>query len=142
MTAASKQGIINMTLKRSNELQARQRRIQIFTLISALFFSISFGASTFNLFSGALKVQNEQEIAESAAAQELQQLQAQETGYESVLQREPNNQTALEGLVNTRLALNDVSGAIAPLEKLIQLHPDRTDYQTALTEVKQKAGDR
>jgi cytochrome c-type biogenesis protein CcmH/NrfG len=63
-------------------------------------------------------------------------LKEQASSYEAVLQREPQNQTALEGLVNTRLQMQDAKGATATLEKLIQLHPDRSDYQTLLAEIK------
>ncbi|HEY9662068.1 MAG TPA: tetratricopeptide repeat protein, partial [Allocoleopsis sp.] len=60
-------------------------------------------------------------------------------GYEQVLQREPNNQAALEGLVNARLKMNDAAGAIEPLEKLVQLHPERTDYATLLDKIRSLA---
>jgi hypothetical protein len=39
-------------------------------------------------------------------------LAAQERGYQTVLQREPQNQTALEGLTNVRLQMNNQVGAI------------------------------
>ncbi|MFM6225001.1 MAG: tetratricopeptide repeat protein, partial [Dolichospermum sp.] len=54
------------------------------------------------------------------------------------LQREPNNQTALEKLSILRLNLGDKQGAIALIEKLVELHPDRQDYQTVLRDVKTK----
>ncbi|MFM5889767.1 MAG: tetratricopeptide repeat protein, partial [Dolichospermum sp.] len=66
------------------------------------------------------------------------ELQKQIKGYELVLQREPNNQTALEKLSILRLNLGDKQGAIALIEKLVKLHPDRQDYQTVLRDVKTK----
>ena len=47
--------------------------------------------------------------------------------YELVLQQEPNNQTALQGLVNARIKLGDLEGAIAPVDQLIALNPN--DYR-------------
>jgi predicted Zn-dependent protease len=64
-------------------------------------------------------------------------LKEQIRGYEIVLKREPTNQVALEGLVNARLQINDKEGAIEPLEKLVKLYPDRSDYAKQLAEVKQ-----
>ena len=63
---------------------------------------------------------------------------ARENGYEAVLEREPNNQTALEGLLETRLQLNDLPGSIEVLEKLVTLHPEREDYNMILTALQQK----
>ena len=73
--------------------------------------------------------------AEPSAAEILQQ-QAQ--GFERVLQREPTNPVALEGLAQTRLTLGDAAGAIAPLKTLTQRYPDRGDYQIWLTQAQQQ----
>ena len=59
-------------------------------------------------------------------------------GYELVLQREPNNPVALEGLLTLRLRLRDARGALEPLEKLIELYPDQERYRQTLNIVKQQ----
>ncbi len=69
------------------------------------------------------------------------ELEAQAKGYELVLQREPENPTALRGLLEARLALNDVRGAIAPLEKLVKLNPNESLYAVLLAQAKQQTGD-
>lgn len=69
-------------------------------------------------------------------------LEEQARGYELVLQREPENQTALRGLLDIRLQLGDMQGAIVPLEKLANLNPELTDYTVLLARAKQEAGDR
>lgn len=69
------------------------------------------------------------------------ELEAQARGYELVLEREPDNQTALEGLVDARIQLNDIEGVVAPLEKLVELNPGVPDYAVLLAQTKQQMGD-
>jgi tetratricopeptide (TPR) repeat protein len=78
---------------------------------------------------------------QSIAAQQ-DTLKKQAEGYELVLQREPDNQTALRGLLEAKLGLKDVKGAIAPLEKLVKLNPTVADYAVLLAQAKQQTGDR
>ncbi|MFM6279981.1 MAG: tetratricopeptide repeat protein, partial [Dolichospermum sp.] len=93
------------------------------------------------LFGGVNFLQQTWEKPQQAVVKSVEtELQKQIKGYELVLQREPNNQTALEKLSILRLNLGDKQGAIALIEKLVELHPDRQDYQTALTNIKQKKG--
>lgn len=68
-------------------------------------------------------------------------IEAQARGYEEVLKREPDNQTALRGLLEARLRLNDVKGAIEPLEKLAKASPTTTEYGVLLAQAKQQTGD-
>lgn len=70
------------------------------------------------------------------------ELEAQAKGYELVVQREPENVTALRGLLEARLQLGDIKGAIAPLEKLAELEPENTEYGVLLAQAKQQTGDR
>jgi len=66
----------------------------------------------------------------------------EEKGYELVLQREPENQMALESLVRTRIKRGDLEGAQEPLKKLIKLNPNNATYKALLVQVKKKVGDR
>lgn len=61
-------------------------------------------------------------------------------GYELVLEREPENQVALEELVKARVQLGDLEGIIEPLEKLSELNPDPR-YRVLLGQAKQELGD-
>jgi tetratricopeptide (TPR) repeat protein len=58
-----------------------------------------------------------------------------------VLEREPDNQTALRGLLDTRLQQGDLKQAIEPLEKLAQLNPQQSDYLLLLAEAKRQIED-
>lgn len=69
------------------------------------------------------------------------ELEAQARGYELVLEREPDNQTALQGLVDARIQLGDINGVVGPLEKLVELNPSVPDYAVLLAQTKQQMGD-
>jgi tetratricopeptide (TPR) repeat protein len=83
----------------------------------------------------------------AVSSSQKSQLQDEEKGYQAVLQREPENPTALEGLVLTRLKLVQAGHAqiaivIDPLQKLSKLKPDRTDYLVLLAQAHQYSGNR
>ena len=74
-------------------------------------------------------------------------------GYELVLQREPENQTALKGVLQARLQLlsqkgkgevqpADIQAVIEPLEKLAKLNPEKSEYAVLLAQAKQQIGDK
>lgn len=69
------------------------------------------------------------------------ELEAQARGYELVLEREPDNLTALQGLVDARIQLGDINGVVGPLEKLVELNPGVPDYAVLLAQTKQQMGD-
>ena len=97
-------------------------------------FVASTGYGLFGLFSSAL--QKPQGSAKNESELVNKQLQDKEEGYELVLQREPENQVALKGLVDTRLEMKDVKGAIAPLEKLVELNPEDRESKVLLEKLK------
>jgi len=76
-----------------------------------------------------------------AAAPQKADIEAQARGYEEVLKREPENTTALRGLLEARLRLNDVKGVVDPLEKLAKLNPNMTEYGVLLAQAKQQLND-
>jgi tetratricopeptide (TPR) repeat protein len=80
--------------------------------------------------------------AEAAAQENKEELEDRARGYELVLQREPDNETALLGLLQIKLQLNDIKGTVEPLEKLAQLNPQDTRYKVLLAQTRQYTGDR
>jgi tetratricopeptide (TPR) repeat protein len=81
------------------------------------------------------------------SSEQKSQLEDAARGYQLVLQREPENQTALRGLLETRLQLlnlgvGEVKEVIEPLEKLAKLNPEQTRYAVLLAQAKQRIGDR
>jgi tetratricopeptide (TPR) repeat protein len=78
----------------------------------------------------------------SLSAAQTSQIQAQAQGYLQVLQKEPENQVALKGLLNARLQLGDIKGSLMPLEKIAALNPQISDYTVLLAQTKQYLGDR
>jgi cytochrome c-type biogenesis protein CcmH/NrfG len=112
------------------------KRKQLFTILSITFFV---GSTAVGMLK-ALSYNSAPQIpAVASQASEEEALKAQAKGYETVLKREPENQTALEGLATTRWQLKDFQGAIAPLTQLVKRYPERTDYAKQLSEAKQLA---
>lgn len=127
--------------------KSRSPIIKVILLLAALAFV---GFSIVPIFQGIQESQQVTGTPTSAAAtpetQKLE-LQSQEKGYGAVLQREPENQVALKGLLETRLqmvqlGMAEVKGVIEPLEKLVKLNPDNTEYAVLLGQAHQQVGDR
>jgi tetratricopeptide (TPR) repeat protein len=74
--------------------------------------------------------------------EERQRLEDQAKGFAAVLQREPDNQSALRSLIEVQGQLGKAAEAIAPLEKLAKLNPQETGYAVLLAQLKQQTGDR
>ncbi len=106
---------------------------RIFVLVSGF----AFLGST-----GLILLQSAFDKSESAPTPQTvsreEQLEARANGYEKVLEREPENPIALQGLVEIRLEMNDLEGAIEPLEELVKLYPEQQQYQAILAAIKQQ----
>ena len=68
-------------------------------------------------------------------------LETELQGYTLVLEREPSNETALQGLLETQLKLGKLNDATVSLEKLANFHPEELDYQILLAQAKQQIND-
>lgn len=86
-------------------------------------------------------------------SEQKSKLEDQVRGYELVLQKDPENQTALKGLLQARLQLlsqksrgevkpADIQVVIEPLEKLAKLNPQKSEYGVLLAQAKQQIGDK
>ncbi len=122
--------------------KSRSPIIKVILLVAALAFV---GFSIIPIFEGIRESQQVSGTPTSAAATpdaQKNELQAQEKGYEVVLQREPDNQTVLRALIDTRLKLGNIKGTVEPLEKLVRLNPNDSQYAVLLAQVQQRVGDR
>jgi len=120
-------------IARKKQIEQRRRIVTIVSMVSF------FGSMVFAAIPPIQQaIQSPKPVAASVSPESA--LQQQVKGYELVLQREPENPTALEGLVNVRLKLKDTQGAIQPLEKLVKLRPDRPNYKVLLEQIKKQEG--
>ena len=69
------------------------------------------------------------------------ELEGRANGYALVLEREPDNQAALEGLVEARISLGDLAGAAEPLARLAELNPQEPRYSVLLAQTQQELND-
>jgi cytochrome c-type biogenesis protein CcmH/NrfG len=106
-----------------------------FTKIFILMAGMAFLSSSILGISGMMSQSNQPTANENAAQSQNAQLQAEEKGFVTVLKREPNNQTALRGLVQVRLRQGDAPGTKAALEQLVKLNPTNKEYKEFLNAV-------
>ena len=116
-------------ISRQKKIDRKKRIITIVGIASFL------GSTIFGVVNG---VQQTHQRSQTTNVSVENSLEAQARGYELVLQREPDNQVALEKLALLRVQLKDTKGAIALMEKLVKLHPERNDYKVVLEQVKKQ----
>jgi tetratricopeptide (TPR) repeat protein len=78
---------------------------------------------------------------DNGTANAVTPLENQALGYQLVLEREPDNVNALQGLLEIRLQQQNLAAAIAPLERLGQLNPDQVQYRILLAQAKSQLED-
>jgi tetratricopeptide (TPR) repeat protein len=117
---------------------AKQWAINIVLIIVTLSF---LGISIAPLLGGILAPQQPATNA-TAPTNEKDRIKIQIEGFEAVLKSEPKNRTALEGLVNLRLALGEVKATVEPLQLLAEAYPEITGYRLVLANTYIKLKDR
>ncbi|MBF2063293.1 MAG: tetratricopeptide repeat protein [Calothrix sp. C42_A2020_038] len=115
--SSSEKEYFEARLKKTKRLQ------KMVTAVSIISF---FGSTGFAVIS---TLQQEKQNHVQAKVSLQTSLQEQARGFELVLQREPKNRLALEGLVSVRLQLKDAKGALETLEKLVKLYPEQQNYK-------------
>jgi hypothetical protein len=111
---------------------------KVFVIIAGVAFLGSSVAGLSGLIASSI---NEPAASEKSSQPQNAQHQAEEKGFLGVLEREPNNQTALKGLVQIRLQRGDVPGTKTILERLVKTNPGNKQYQEFLDAVNKQIAD-
>jgi thioredoxin-like negative regulator of GroEL len=111
---------------------------KVFVILAGLAF---LGSSVAGLSGSIGSSMNEPAATEKAAQSQSAQLAAEEKGFAAVLQREPNNQTALKGLVSIRLKSGDIAGTRTALAQLVKLNPAERQYKELLEVIDKQIAD-
>lgn len=115
---------------------------KVLTKVFIIGAGMAFLASSVAGLSGLIATSlNETPVSEKTTQSQSAQLQAEEKGFLGVLQREPNNQTALRGLIGIRMQRGDVPGTKAALEQLVKADPDNKEYKEVLAAVNKQIAD-
>jgi predicted Zn-dependent protease len=120
------------------EQKGKSKLTQVFIIGSGIAFLASSVAGIGGLIASSF---NKPAAKENSAQSQNAQLQAEEKGFLGVLQREPNNQTALRGLVGIRLRQGDVPGTKTALERLVKLNPDNKQYKELLAAINKQVAE-
>ena len=117
---------------------ATSKLTKAFVLASGMAFLSSSVLGLSGLVSSSL---NKPVASENAAQSQNAQFKVEEKGFLTVLKREPNNQTALRGLVEIRMRTGDAPGTKAALEQLVKLNPTNKQYKEFLAALNKQLTD-
>jgi hypothetical protein len=125
-------------LSQTDQTMEKNKFTKIFVILAGLAF---LGSSVAGLSGSIGSSMNEPAATEKAAQSQSAQLAAEEKGFAAVLQREPNNQTALKGLVSIRLHRGDIAGTRTALAQLVKLNPTERQYKELLEAIDKQVAD-
>lgn len=123
---------------------SKKKKTKTLSRVVTLVLGLGFAGSTLAIALSSVFSQNNsssvsQNIDEAAIDEQIQQ---QISGYEKVLEREPQNITALEGLAQIYLQTGDPKQAIPTLEKLVEYYPEQEQYAGILEIIEQQEASR
>ena len=119
----------------SKKKQKRKTLSRIVTLVLGLGFA---GSTLAIALSSVFSQNNSPTVSSNPNDPDVEeQIQQQISGYQKVLEREPQNVTALEGLAQIYLQ-TDPKQAIPTLEKLVEYYPEQQQYAGILEIIKQQ----
>lgn len=127
-----------MSSSEKEYIEARSKKTKRLQKIVTVVSIVSFLSSTGFAVFGALQ-QSSKTLNPVSPVSVESRLQQQARGFELVLQREPENRVALEGLANVRIELKDTKGAKVLFEKMVKLNPERQDYKIQLEQLKKQS---
>jgi tetratricopeptide (TPR) repeat protein len=147
-----------ITIEEQNNIVSESRNRWIVRVVLVLAAVAFVGVSVLPII-GSLnetKIPPQNQAAEDnnkSSSEQKSKLEDQVRGYELVLQKDAENETALKGLLQARLQLlrqknpgevkpADIQVVIEPLEKLSKLKPQQTEYGVLLAQAKQQIGDK
>ena len=105
-----------------------------FLILACISFLGATGSGVFRMINSPQTNVKDQTQTENKSPEE--RLKEAAKGYETVLQKEPNNRFALEKLVEIRLQLKEFQGALESTAKLVELYPENQQYQQVLEYIK------
>jgi cytochrome c-type biogenesis protein CcmH/NrfG len=111
-------------------------RKKLVMIVSLCAFGFTFGGPFVRMFLQSFEEPTQAEVAQQEAKERRQELQKKIQGYQIVLEREPENRNALEGLAEAQIQLGHTQQAVATLEKLVELYPDNPIYQKKLASLR------
>jgi cytochrome c-type biogenesis protein CcmH/NrfG len=120
------------------ETSKKSTLTKVFVIGSGIAFLASSVLGLGGLISSSI---NQPAANENAAQSQNAQLQTEEKGFATVLKREPNNQTALRGLVEIRMRRGDIPGTKAAIEQLVKLNPKDKQYKELLAAINKQIAD-
>ena len=147
-----------ITIEEQNNIVSESRNRWIVRVVLAFAVVAFVGVSIIPILTAINKPQSSPQNQPTAdpkisSSEQKSKLEDQVRGYELVLQKDTENQTALKGLLQARLQLlsqksqgevkpADIQAVIEPLEKLAKLNPQQSEYGVLLAQAKQQIGDK
>ena len=126
-----------------NKKKGSKKKTKTLVRVVTLIMGLGFAGSTLAIALSSVFSQDDYATSQSQTSEDAptveEQVQMQISGYEKVLEREPENITALQGLAQIYLQTNNTEKAIPVLEKMVEYYPEQQEFAGILQIIKQQA---